>query len=79
MACHRMDQPLRLVGPSLYDIGKRQSRGEIYESLLEPDAKVVEGFPPGLMTATLMGNGFLEKVSPKELKLMIDYLASLQG
>lgn len=79
MACHAMDNPVRLVGPSLFDIGAKQSKGDIYESIIDPEAKIVEGFPPAMMTATLNGTGFFDKVSPAELKLMVDYLATLKG
>lgn len=77
--CHSVDAPVKLVGPSLYDVGKRLSRAEIYESVLDPDAKIAEGFPGGLMATTLKGMGFYEKVSPKDINTLVDYLASLKG
>lgn len=78
-ACHAVDAPTRLVGPSLYDLGARQNKGEIYESVVDPDVKLVEGFPPGVMGATLGANGFYEKTSPAQLKMLVDYLAELKG
>ncbi len=77
-ACHAVDAPTRLVGPSLYDIGARQNKGEIYESVVDPDAQLVEGFPPGVMPATLGANGFYD-ISQKQLKLLVDYLSTLKG
>jgi len=79
VTCHNLDAPGRLVGPSLYDAGKRLSAGQLYESILEPDAQVAEGFPKGVMPAMLNGVGFYDKVTTKELKTIVDYLASLKG
>ena len=77
--CHKLDGPDRLVGPSLWDIGARQSPDYIRESILQPDAKIAEGFPPGLMKGTLDGLGFYQKVALQDLNTMVDYLASLKG
>lgn len=79
VTCHNLDNPARLVGPSLYDAGKRLSTAQLYESILEPDATVAEGFPKGVMGATLNGTGFYEKTSSKEIKTIVDYLATLKG
>ncbi len=78
-ACHNIDTPDRGVGPSLYDTGSRFSTAQIYESIMDPDAEVAEGFPGGVMTATLSANGFYKKVSSEELKALVDYLKSKQG
>ncbi len=77
--CHSIDTPARLVGPSLYDVGKRLSRADIAESILEPDAKVAAGFPAGVMGATLKAGNFYDQVSVKNLNTLVDYLASLKG
>ncbi len=77
--CHSVDAPTPLVGPSLYDVGNRLSKAEIAESILEPDAKIADGFPPGVMIATLKAAGFYEKVSAKDLNTLVNYLASLKG
>ena len=77
--CHKIDKPGPLVGPSLYDVGSRMSTAELYESLLEPDATVAEGFNPGIMGATLSGVGFPGTLSGAELKNLVDYLAAQQG
>ncbi len=78
-ACHYLTEPERLVGPSLFDVGKRLTRGEIYESLMEPDAKIAGGYPPGLMSAAMNGSGFYEEVTLKQLGSMVDHMASLDG
>lgn len=79
VTCHKFDDSSRLVGPSLYDIGKRMNMAALYESILEPDATVAEGYPKGVMSATLNGIGFYDKVSTGELKIMVEYLAAQKG
>ena len=79
LACHKLDGPEQLLGPSLWDIGARKDPGYIRESLLEPDAIVVEGFPPGLMKGTLDGQGFYQKLSLQDLNTIVNYLTSLKG
>jgi len=78
-ACHSLTEPVRLVGPSLFDVGKRLTRGEIYEALMDPDATIAEGYPPGLMGATMSATGFYEKVTLRQFEAMVDHLASLDG
>jgi mono/diheme cytochrome c family protein len=79
VTCHKLDGPEKLVGPSLWDIGARKDANYIRESILQPDAVVVEGFPPGLMKGTLDGSGFYQKVPLQDLNTIVDYLASLKG
>jgi cytochrome c2 len=79
VACHKFDGPERLVGPSLWDIGKRQDKTYIRESILDPDKVVVQGFPKGVMKATLSGSGFYQNISVEGLEKLVDYLASLKG
>ena len=75
--CHSVDSPATLVGPSLHDVGARLSKAELYESIMDPDAVVAEGFPPGIMSATMAG--FYGSMTKDELKVLVDYLASLKG
>jgi cytochrome c2 len=79
IACHKLDGPEKLIGPSLWDIGARKDANYIRESILQPDAVVVEGFPPGLMKGTLDGSGFYQKVPLQDLNAIVDYLTSLKG
>ena len=73
--CHSVDAPTPLVGPSLYDVGQRLSKGEIYEAIVDPDATVAEGYAPGIMSAMVS----TLNISAEELQKMVDYLASLKG
>ena len=79
VACHKLDGPEKLLGPSLWDIGVRKDANYIRESIVEPDTVVVEGFPPGLMKGTLDGSGFYQKLSLQDLNTLVNYLASLKG
>lgn len=74
--CHTLDGTVA-AGPSLQGLGGRMSRAEIYESIVDPDATVTEGFVAGVMTAMLDATGFHEQVSASELQALVDYLASL--
>jgi cytochrome c2 len=79
VVCHELTEPRRLVGPSLFDVGKRLTRGEIYEALMDPDATIPEGYAPGVMSASMRATGFYEKVTLKQLESMVDHLDSLDG
>jgi cytochrome c2 len=79
VACHKLDGPEKLLGPSLWDVGARKDANYIRESILQPDAVVVEGFPAGLMKGTLDGSGFYQKVPLQDLNAIVDYLTSLKG
>jgi cytochrome c2 len=79
ITCHKLDGPDKLIGPSLWDIGARKDANYIRESILQPDAVVVEGFPAGLMKGTLDGSGFYQKVPLQDLNTIVDYLTSLKG
>jgi mono/diheme cytochrome c family protein len=81
-ACHAIDSPARLIGPSLQDAGKRLDKGQLYEALLSPDATIAEGTPPypaGMMGATLDGNGFYERMKPADYQALVDWLAGHGG
>ena len=79
--CHSFDTPNKILGPSLYDIGKRQDTAYIRESLLEPDKVVVSGFPQGVMKATLVGLGLYTDIrqNPAIVDSLVQYMASLKG
>lgn len=77
--CHAIEDDTRLVGPSLYDIGARMSKAEIYEAIMDPDAQLAEGFPGTVMQATLTAGGFYSEVSTEELRALVDYLANQTG
>ncbi len=73
--CHAVDNPAAMVGPSLYDVGNRLSSAEIYESIVDPDAVIANGYSAGMMSAMV---GTLNYTG-SELNKMVKYLASLKG
>jgi cytochrome c2 len=78
--CHALDSDERKLGPGFKGIGKRLSKGEIYEAVLVPDASIAKGtpaYPAGLMGQTLNGNGFYQRMTPKDYQALVDYLAKL--
>lgn len=67
-ACHSMLGTESPVGPALNGIGSRQSAEEISQSITDPAAVIAEGFPP------IMPADFAEKMTVKELKMIVDLL-----
>lgn len=80
--CHAIDDDTRKIGPSLYDVGKRLKKGEIYESILAPDKAMAKGDPPyagGAMAKTLDGNNFYKQMTPADYQALVDWLAGKKG
>lgn len=77
--CHNLDKPDKLLGPSLMDVGARLSKEEIRQSIVDPDAVITEGFPPGLMKSTLTAMGVYDKMTEEELNILVDFLATRKG
>ena len=76
ITCHNFTEAVQMVGPPLHDVGDRLNRAELYESIMDPDATLADGYDAGLMTATLDATQFYDKVTAGELKTMIEYLES---
>ncbi len=70
IACHDVKGTMRLVGPPLTNVRERLSAAEIRQSILDPDAVVAEGFPPGLML-----KDFAETLPPEQLDQIVSYLS----
>src|SRR3989442_2419509 len=79
--CHSFDTPNTVLGPSLYDVGKRRDEAYIRSKILDPDKIAVEGFPKGVMKATLSGSGFYTDIgkNPAILDNLVHYLVGLKG
>jgi cytochrome c551/c552 len=77
--CHEIDKPGVKQGPSLFDIGKRMDRGEIFESILDPDAKVEAPLPKEVMKATLDVNGFYKRMTPQDYSALVTWLFEKKG
>lgn len=77
IACHMFDAPVRLVGPSLWDIGTRHDEAYIRQSLLDPNAVITEGnppYPPGVMPPDLA-----QKMTALEMEKLIQWLKEHKG
>ena len=73
LTCHAMDSKDTLVGPGLVDVGERLTAEEIRESILDPNAVLVEGFPPA------MPADFGAKMTVNELQMIVNFLAEKKG
>ena len=62
------------VGPDLDEVLPGQPEAEIEESIVDPEAKVAQGYPPGVMPQE-----FGEKLSEEELKELVKYLSESAG
>jgi mono/diheme cytochrome c family protein len=72
-ACHSVAGSKSLIGPDLSDIGTRLSKSEILESIVYPSAVIAKGFPP------IMPANVADKISPIELRMLVDYLSNQKG
>lgn len=78
--CHRLTTPHRLIGPSLWQLGKRQTAAAVRASLLDPDAVIVPGFPAGLMQQRLQEVGFYHDIerNPAIVDRIVAYLMGIR-
>ncbi len=80
--CHATEDEERKIGPSLWGVGKRLTKGELYDSILAPDAQLTPADPPyalGVMKETLNGNGFYERMTPADIQALVTWLAANKG
>ena len=75
-SCHRLAdaQTAGGVGPDLDEVLPRRDAAYIEESIVDPNAKVTEGFQAGLMP----GN-YDEMLSPEEIDALVKYLEETTG
>jgi mono/diheme cytochrome c family protein len=62
------------VGPNLDDTLPGQSPQEVEQSIVDPDAKLAQGFGAGIMPAT-----YEQDMEPQELKDLVDFLVDSAG
>jgi hypothetical protein len=74
--CHRLATPHRLIGPSLWQLGKRRTAAEVRASILHPNEIIVPGFPADLMKQRLQAVGFYPDIErdPAILDRIVAYL-----
>lgn len=89
-SCHiipEVPNAVGMVGPDLSDIGAVAAtridgytvEEYLYESIMEPDAYIAPDCPTGPCPAGVMLKTFSNTLSPEEIDLMVDYLATLGG
>ncbi len=75
--CHAVGQGEgSTVGPNLADIGNKVDRAYLVEALIEPSAKLAEGFDNAAAVSVMPPMGGL--LTPEELRDVVAYLASLK-
>ncbi|MCW2980447.1 MAG: hypothetical protein JWO14_2174 [Solirubrobacterales bacterium] len=62
------------TGPDLDEVLPGQKEAEIEESIVDPEAKIAEGYPSGVMPQT-----FGETIEPEELKELVKFLSENAG
>jgi cytochrome c oxidase subunit 2 len=72
ITCHSLDGSV-VVGPSMQGIGSRADEAYIRNSILDPNATLVEGFP-----ADTMPNVWGAELSDEQVDQLVAYLLSLK-
>ena len=70
--CHSLDGSV-IVGPSLKGIGSKVDEAYLRESILDPNADVIEGFP-----ADTMLNVYGTELSGEQVDQLVAYLLTLK-
>jgi mono/diheme cytochrome c family protein len=77
-SCHTLaelpDVAVGTVGPDLDEVLPGQDAKQVEQSIVDPEAQIVQGFPSGVMPDT-----YGEALSPEELKDLADYLVQAAG
>ena len=80
-SCHSRDEGVNLAGPSHHGVGARASsyvagvsaKDYLRESIINPDAHIVDGFVGGVMYQT-----YSEQLSESEVDDLVAYLVTLK-
>lgn len=62
------------TGPDLDEVLPGQSEAEIEESIVDPNAKIAQGYP-----ANVMPENFKETIKPEEIKELVEFLSENAG
>ena len=70
-ACHKILGSGGELGPSLETVGARSNPDQIRQSIIEPNAKITEGYPSGVMPPN-----FVEQMSAEQLDVLVVFLSA---
>ncbi|MEE9614633.1 MAG: c-type cytochrome [Thermodesulfobacteriota bacterium] len=70
-ACHKIAGQVGAIGPDLTKIGATKDTDYIRRGIIDPNADVAEGFPPGMMPPT-----FKDTMTAGEVEMLVDYMAN---
>jgi mono/diheme cytochrome c family protein len=73
LRCHQVDGTGGHAAPGLAGVGARHDRAGLLDSLVEPNAKVADGFGP-VSSMPAMGT----VLTPREVRDVVEYLATLR-
>jgi len=71
--CHSITEGEVIVGPSLAGIGSREDPQDLRESILDPDAEIVDGFSEGTMPDV-----WNEALTSQQVDQLVAYLLTLK-
>ena len=73
LRCHQVEGTGGHAAPGLAGVGARHDRAGLLDSLVEPNAKVADGFGP-VSSMPAMGT----VLTPREVRDVVEYLATLR-
>ncbi|MBE9524912.1 MAG: cytochrome c, partial [Chloroflexi bacterium] len=71
--CHSLDADTVIVGPSMAGIGSRSNAAALRESILDPNAVLVDGFPANTMPPV-----WGDELSDEQVDQLVAYLLTLK-
>ena len=71
--CHSLDADTVIVGPSMAGIGSRSDAAALRESILDPNAVLVDGFPADTMPPV-----WSDELSDEQVDQLVAYLLTLK-
>lgn len=73
ITCHSLSADEVIVGPSIAGVGARLSEAELRESILDPNAVLVDGFPADTMPPV-----WEDELSDEQVDQLVAYLLTLK-
>ncbi len=73
VTCHSLTEGEVIVGPSIAGVGSRLSADEMRESILDPNAVLVEGFPADTMPPV-----WEDELTDEQVDQLVAYMLTLK-